>query len=679
LLKELDMKKVTQCVVLIALLATLTLWGASSVAADPEPPTNVLQEAASAPGFVGVAADGTSAEVRIPFSAADGEALDVEGLGPVPLPDTSPLQRQQSDDTCRQLLLNPELDVLELGEGQGRAEPWFIHDPIIYYSSADYVSPDYSLLFEDADDGDPSPGQDAFAQAFYMPANLTSVTIRYQTATVDANETDRALGNLWTVDADGNFVDFLGSWIVFESSGTWYEQTVTITEREHLAPMAGRQLAVVLFNDTDDAAPEEWVYFDDVTLTACSAAPSAAVYLPLVLRGYGTTTGPVCNPPSENPQDQWNANRGYVEADAICNSTLSRVDLADYYAFEAPRTEDYTLHLRDLPPGTEWSAKIWIDQIQYPPPAAPGPVAGECRISQPGSGDKSVKCRLQAGQDYFVKVSAGATYSGGEGSYEMELASTSGPGPGPTPTTPSSPPTKTPTPTPTTPAPPTETPTPTPTPTPTTPAPQWETIMSETFEGSFPGSWGVGDNNGGEHGEYYWGKRSCRSYAGSYSGWAVGAGAQGGALSCGSNYPNNADSWMVYGPFSLADATAADLSCQLWLNSESDFDMFCQFASTDGSSFSGTCWWGDSSGWEETTLDLTDVYELGDLTGQPNVWIAFRFYSDGSVSFPEGAHVDNVVLRKCTSAACAGGSSATQDAHEGLIQKGPMQATFTSD
>ncbi len=653
------MKKVTQCVVLVVLLVTLTLWGASSVAADPEPPTNVLQEAAPAPAFVGVAADGTSAEVRIPFSAADGEALDIDGLGPVPLPDTSSLQRQQSGDACRQLLLNPEFDVLELGEGQGRAEPWFVNDPIVYYSSADYVSADYSLLFWDADDDDPSPGQDAFAQAFYMPANLTSVTIRYQTATLDANETDRALGNLWTVDADGNFVDFLGGWIVFESPDTWYEQTVPITEQEDLAPLAGRQIALVLFSQTDGAAPGERVYFDDVTLTACSATPSTAVYLPLVLRGYGTTTGPVCNPPSENPQDQWNANRGYVEADAICNSTLSRVDLADYYAFEAPRTEDYTLHLRDLPPETEWSAKIWIDQMDYPPPPAPGPVAGECRIFQPGSGDKSVKCRLQGGQDYFVKVSAGATYSGGKGSYEMEIASTSGPGPSPT--TPPSPPTKT------------------PMPTPTTPAPQWETIMSETFEGSFPGDWGVGDSNGGEGGEYYWGKRSCRSYAGSYSGWAVGAGAQGGALSCGSNYPDNAQSWMIYGPFSLADATAADFSCQLWLNSETDFDKLCQFASTNGTDFSGTCWWGDSSGWVETALDLTDVYQLGDLTGRAEVWIAFYFESDGSVSFPEGAHVDNVVLRKYTSATHAGLSSPAQDTHEGLIQKGPMQATFTSD
>ncbi|MEA3441561.1 MAG: hypothetical protein U9R58_14910, partial [Chloroflexota bacterium] len=53
----------------------------------------------------------------------------------------------------------------------------------------------------------------------------------------------------------------------------------------------------------------------------------------------------------------------------------------------------------------------------------------------------------------------------------------------------------------------------------------WVTIMSEDFEGDFPGSWTVVDNNGGD--EYYWNKRNCRPYQGSNSGWAVGGGADG--------------------------------------------------------------------------------------------------------------------------------------------------------
>ena len=60
----------------------------------------------------------------------------------------------------------------------------------------------------------------------------------------------------------------------------------------------------------------------------------------------------------------------------------------------------------------------------------------------------------------------------------------------------------------------------------------WVTIMSEDFEGAFPGSWNVYDGNP-EGGEYYWEKRICLPYQGSYSGWGVGGGAQGSGLSCG--------------------------------------------------------------------------------------------------------------------------------------------------
>ena len=65
--------------------------------------------------------------------------------------------------------------------------------------------------------------------------------------------------------------------------------------------------------------------------------------------------------------------------------------------------------------------------------------------------------------------------------------------------------------------------------------PGWTTIVDTSFEGGFPGSWSVFDGLSG-YGEYYWAKRGCRAYAGSYSGWAIGGGANGAALSCGSYY-----------------------------------------------------------------------------------------------------------------------------------------------
>jgi len=188
-------------------------------------------------------------------------------------------------------------------------------------------------------------------------------------------------------------------------------------------------------------------------------------------------------------------------------------------------------------------------------------------------------------------------------------------------------------------------PTPTPTPTPTTtPPPGWTTILSENFEGPFPGStWQVQDNDP-DSGLYYWGKRDCRNHGGSFSAWSVGAGDT--TLSCGSDYPTDVFAWMVYGPFSLADATAAELTFDWWSETELDWDVFFWGASTNGTNYYGTAATGDWSSWTTgEMLDLSAVPTLGNLLGESQVWIAFVFGSDESITY-EGSYVDNVLLRK---------------------------------
>ena len=106
---------------------------------------------------------------------------------------------------------------------------------------------------------------------------------------------------------------------------------------------------------------------------------------------------------------------------------------------------------------------------------------------------------------------------------------------------------------------------------------------------------------------------------------------------------------MTYGPFSLSNTTAADLRFKLWTNSETDYDKVCRFASIDGVNYWGNCTSGNTGGWIDRVLDLSNVYTLGNLLGQPNVWIAIVFSSDSSATFAEGGYVDNIVLRKCPS------------------------------
>jgi len=179
----------------------------------------------------------------------------------------------------------------------------------------------------------------------------------------------------------------------------------------------------------------------------------------------------------------------------------------------------------------------------------------------------------------------------------------------------------------------------------------WETIFEDGFESEFPGEWELWS----EDDEYDWGKRGCRRYSGGYSAWAVGGGPAGSALSCGSNYPNGVGTWMIYGPFSLADASAAELTFDWWTDTPNDADWFFWGASTDGLDFSGGRAFGDQSKWTRgEMLDLSAVPRLGNLLGRDEVWVAFVFSSDSSGT-DRGSFIDNVLLRKQVSGGAARG------------------------
>jgi len=221
---------------------------------------------------------------------------------------------------------------------------------------------------------------------------------------------------------------------------------------------------------------------------------------------------------------------------------------------------------------------------------------------------------------------------------------------------------------------PTATVTRTPSPTATPGLSGWITIVSEDFEGPFPGPWMLRDEVQG-FGEYLWAKRDCWPYAGSYSGWAVGGGADGAFLACGAYYPNDVSSWMTYGPFNLADATAAELTFALWLNAEAGYDWFSVAVSIDGANWSGWSATSSTWGWMNARIDLASAPHLGPLLGRPKVWIALGFDSDESYRLPEGAYVDDIILRKCLGSYCAPVShaQATPDSRQPVFV--PMAAT----
>ena len=101
----------------------------------------------------------------------------------------------------------------------------------------------------------------------------------------------------------------------------------------------------------------------------------------------------------------------------------------------------------------------------------------------------------------------------------------------------------------------------------------WTTITSENFETTIPKTgWSRHDYGTEDGGEYFIGRRNapCPVYADSYSGWLIGAGAQGSALGCGAAYVPNQNSWFIYGPFSTLNATAGYVDFKFYVNSEAE-------------------------------------------------------------------------------------------------------------
>ncbi len=170
--------------------------------------------------------------------------------------------------------------------------------------------------------------------------------------------------------------------------------------------------------------------------------------------------------------------------------------------------------------------------------------------------------------------------------------------------------------------------------------PGWTPILFEGG-GDFPAGngWNVFDSDPAS-GDDYWDDVLCRPFAGNWSIWC----ADIENPDC-TTYDNDMFAWMIFGPFSLADAADARVLYAAWSQVEDDFDTFFVGASINGTNFFGSTVSQDFD-WTQFTFDLTDVFNLGDLMGQPAVWLAFVFTSDGSGAIDEGVYLDDILVEK---------------------------------
>lgn len=169
-------------------------------------------------------------------------------------------------------------------------------------------------------------------------------------------------------------------------------------------------------------------------------------------------------------------------------------------------------------------------------------------------------------------------------------------------------------------------------------------FVREQFEGVWPnGNWYTYDDNGATGGQVCWDDDSWIHFRGSWSG-ASAAGCANGIDPYTQYYPNNMDSWMVNGPFSTVNARYGKLNFKYWNQSESYYDRLWWCASPNNVDW--YCKWvsGNSGGWKSGGLNLKAVPGYGNMLGDPTVWAAWVFTSDGD-TVDDGGFVDNAAVK----------------------------------
>ncbi len=195
-------------------------------------------------------------------------------------------------------------------------------------------------------------------------------------------------------------------------------------------------------------------------------------------------------------------------------------------------------------------------------------------------------------------------------------------------------------------------------------------VFEDGFEGTFPGSWLVVDQGGasGTGSGTRWGRSAHRDAGGGYSAYCAAGGSS--PSPAGGPYKPLQDTWLVYGPFSLAQARAAWVEFDLWLDIEYPYDEIFWGISTDGSSFDGYAVSpgpdGLTPGWAHEMFNLS---EFGGIVGQSQVWFAIQFVSDDIVEY-EGAYVDNVVIRKTATAVPGRQGDSTGEGRADIVAQG---------
>lgn len=169
----------------------------------------------------------------------------------------------------------------------------------------------------------------------------------------------------------------------------------------------------------------------------------------------------------------------------------------------------------------------------------------------------------------------------------------------------------------------------------------WVKVITQTFEGVWPSTgWTVHDLSNDDY-TRYWDDDDYRPHLGKWAAWPARGGTHGRNPVAGNDdYFDNMNTRMIYGPFDLSDAVMADAWFYLWREMEANRDYLAFEISRDGVAFQELARWSDVN----TTWTFQDV-DFNEYVGDNSVWVAWRFYSNSSVT-RDGPWVDDITIWK---------------------------------
>ncbi|MBK9233217.1 MAG: hypothetical protein IPO15_20830 [Anaerolineae bacterium] len=161
----------------------------------------------------------------------------------------------------------------------------------------------------------------------------------------------------------------------------------------------------------------------------------------------------------------------------------------------------------------------------------------------------------------------------------------------------------------------------------------WDRILYETFEGAFPyDGWTLYDlsNDGYER---YWDDGNYKPHVGYWAGWPADGGADrvDASIYC---YPNNMDTWMIYGPFDcpmppmpIRSSTSGVPPRRVTITCFRRLQRWHQL--------NGLAWDGNAD-WEARTFTTPPMSAIP-------AWVGWFFHSDSSVVY-RGPWVDEIAI-----------------------------------